>query len=386
MLAVAREVATATEANGRHGIINRFSDSVSALELIATPSRSSGLLTPLERSNVSSDDSSSSSSGSSMDSMDAIAVQSRDSMSGTDTEPDMLPKVAAESVGSSANGSCSSSSSPGSSTVLPGSEVANTASSTVSSTSSSSSPHPDWSRNGMTPQVLAQCVAATASQAVGSVRNALASAGRRLRSLLRIGGGSSDSSSSSSSGSGNNTAGPTSEAAAEATGKTAGNAGSPNVARTEPGSTLPAAEPSSPSTLSSTTRISADTRSSSTASTSSTGNRLISASGSSWSIISANSIVAGALNLAGSHALYGRNWGCVEGREWKNLHFELCYYQVRGLVHTGLAVVSVMLACLAPMHAHVDMGHMQALTPDVFAVGVAHVTYMPYFAHLTYMP
>lgn len=35
--------------------------------------------------------------------------------------------------------------------------------------------------------------------------------------------------------------------------------------------------------------------------------------------------VAGALNLAGSHTLYGRNWGC-EG-DWPFLHFELCYYR-----------------------------------------------------------
>ena len=35
--------------------------------------------------------------------------------------------------------------------------------------------------------------------------------------------------------------------------------------------------------------------------------------------------VAGALNLRGSHALFGRNWGC--SREVKHLHFELCYYQ-----------------------------------------------------------
>lgn len=39
------------------------------------------------------------------------------------------------------------------------------------------------------------------------------------------------------------------------------------------------------------------------------------------------SLVAGALNLVGSHALYGRNWGCAEGREVRHLHFELCYYQ-----------------------------------------------------------
>lgn len=39
--------------------------------------------------------------------------------------------------------------------------------------------------------------------------------------------------------------------------------------------------------------------------------------------------VAGALNLIGSHALFGRNWGCAYGREIKHLHFEVCYYQVR---------------------------------------------------------
>jgi predicted N-acyltransferase len=35
--------------------------------------------------------------------------------------------------------------------------------------------------------------------------------------------------------------------------------------------------------------------------------------------------VAGALNLAGRDALYGRNWGCRGG--WPFLHFELCYYR-----------------------------------------------------------
>jgi uncharacterized protein len=35
--------------------------------------------------------------------------------------------------------------------------------------------------------------------------------------------------------------------------------------------------------------------------------------------------VAGALNLAGSDTLYGRNWGCRG--EWPFLHFELCYYR-----------------------------------------------------------
>ncbi len=35
--------------------------------------------------------------------------------------------------------------------------------------------------------------------------------------------------------------------------------------------------------------------------------------------------VAGALNLVGRNALYGRNWGCLA--DYRFLHFELCYYQ-----------------------------------------------------------
>ncbi len=35
--------------------------------------------------------------------------------------------------------------------------------------------------------------------------------------------------------------------------------------------------------------------------------------------------VAGALNLVGGGALYGRNWGCRG--DWPFLHFELCYYR-----------------------------------------------------------
>jgi predicted N-acyltransferase len=35
--------------------------------------------------------------------------------------------------------------------------------------------------------------------------------------------------------------------------------------------------------------------------------------------------VAGALNLMGGSALYGRNWGCKG--DWPFLHFELCYYR-----------------------------------------------------------
>ena len=36
-------------------------------------------------------------------------------------------------------------------------------------------------------------------------------------------------------------------------------------------------------------------------------------------------LVAGALNLMGDDALYGRNWGCRG--DWPFLHFELCYYR-----------------------------------------------------------
>ena len=43
---------------------------------------------------------------------------------------------------------------------------------------------------------------------------------------------------------------------------------------------------------------------------------------------STNKPVAAALNLIGSDALFGRNWGCMYGSSIKHLHFELCYYQV----------------------------------------------------------
>src|SRR5690606_32170950 len=48
--------------------------------------------------------------------------------------------------------------------------------------------------------------------------------------------------------------------------------------------------------------------------------------------------VAGALNLIGSDALYGRYWGAVEDQPF--LHFELCYYQAIewGIAH-GMARV-----------------------------------------------
>lgn len=35
--------------------------------------------------------------------------------------------------------------------------------------------------------------------------------------------------------------------------------------------------------------------------------------------------IAGAINLIGDTALYGRNWGCIEDHPF--LHFEVCYYQ-----------------------------------------------------------
>lgn len=48
--------------------------------------------------------------------------------------------------------------------------------------------------------------------------------------------------------------------------------------------------------------------------------------------------IAGALNLIGSHALYGRNWGCVEDHPF--LHFEVCYYQaIEFAIERGLSRV-----------------------------------------------
>jgi uncharacterized protein len=45
--------------------------------------------------------------------------------------------------------------------------------------------------------------------------------------------------------------------------------------------------------------------------------------------------IAGALNLIGAEALYGRYWGCVE--EVPHLHFELCYYQaIEAAIARGL--------------------------------------------------
>src|SRR5215813_4870582 len=48
--------------------------------------------------------------------------------------------------------------------------------------------------------------------------------------------------------------------------------------------------------------------------------------------------VAGALNLKGPTALYGRNWGCLE--DYRFLHFELCYYRaIDYAISHGLARV-----------------------------------------------
>ncbi len=48
--------------------------------------------------------------------------------------------------------------------------------------------------------------------------------------------------------------------------------------------------------------------------------------------------IAGALNLIGTDALYGRYWGCIE--EVPNLHFELCYYQaIEAAIARGLGRV-----------------------------------------------
>jgi predicted N-acyltransferase len=36
-------------------------------------------------------------------------------------------------------------------------------------------------------------------------------------------------------------------------------------------------------------------------------------------------LVAGAINLRGDTAFYGRHWGCLD--KYHSLHFETCYYQ-----------------------------------------------------------
>src|ERR1044071_5451622 len=48
--------------------------------------------------------------------------------------------------------------------------------------------------------------------------------------------------------------------------------------------------------------------------------------------------IAGALNLIGAEALYGRYWGALEDVPF--LHFELCYYQaVEWAIDHGLSQV-----------------------------------------------
>ncbi|HCP01088.1 MAG: GNAT family N-acetyltransferase [Alphaproteobacteria bacterium] len=48
--------------------------------------------------------------------------------------------------------------------------------------------------------------------------------------------------------------------------------------------------------------------------------------------------VAGALNLRGATALYGRNWGCLG--DYRFLHFEACYYQaIEFAIDNGLKTV-----------------------------------------------
>ena len=47
--------------------------------------------------------------------------------------------------------------------------------------------------------------------------------------------------------------------------------------------------------------------------------------------------IAAALNLLGTDAIYGRNWGCEAGDEIKGLHFELCFYQaIEYAIENGL--------------------------------------------------
>ena len=48
--------------------------------------------------------------------------------------------------------------------------------------------------------------------------------------------------------------------------------------------------------------------------------------------------IAGAINMIGDAALYGRNWGCIEDHPF--LHFEVCYYQaIDFAISRGLARV-----------------------------------------------
>ena len=64
-------------------------------------------------------------------------------------------------------------------------------------------------------------------------------------------------------------------------------------------------------------------------------------------------LVAGALNLVGSHCLYGRNWGHAPGRDFKHLHFALCYYEaIEEAIERGLPRVEVRRRVLSWERAH----------------------------------
>ena len=82
--------------------------------------------------------------------------------------------------------------------------------------------------------------------------------------------------------------------------------------------------------------------------------------------------VAGALNLIGSQALFGRNWGCAWGLNVKFLHFELCYYQVTfclaGWNDKGAA--SPYAACLS-----VSMYPFHSISQDVAVLDSEHGLY-----------
>ncbi|KAG1672600.1 hypothetical protein FOA52_002080 [Chlamydomonas sp. UWO 241] len=87
------------------------------------------------------------------------------------------------------------------------------------------------------------------------------------------------------------------------------------------------------------------------------GSGISGGSGGGSSISGIGTVVAAALNLLGSHCLYGRNWGCL--REVKNLHFELCYYQA--LDHAIEAGLPRVEAGAQGMHK-LQRGYMPSLT------------------------
>jgi uncharacterized protein len=49
-------------------------------------------------------------------------------------------------------------------------------------------------------------------------------------------------------------------------------------------------------------------------------------------------VVAGTFNVVKAGRFYGRYWGCL--REYKNLHFEVCYYAaIEHCIKAGLQVM-----------------------------------------------